>query len=393
MFFDFLIFLFSIDFFLYGFYALILLFIILFFYKKSLVFNLDFLLLSLFSLLYVVINYVHSESVSLTTMTFPISYAIGLNLYQNIEQKHIKNLILLLSYSTAAHGVLNLIYNSATVGGINYNPVQFDFWSRAGSSATAQMLLYGLVISLSGYFLFGAKHKLPVFLAAIPLFHTVLLGGRTVIVLFFISILVGLLSFMTFRSRNKGKTLVSFLLITLSTVTALSVLYTNNIFGIRESFESSHLYARLFSDYAVSNDMTFFTTSRFDTKLKYLQNALSYPFGGFHLRDTIGSYAHDAFLDTYDAVGIFPTLIWIVCLVKSFLRYARYIHLPTTSFSTKILLRCVYCCVLISFFIEPIVQGSPIVVACFFMVDGVVTRALSEATSAMTVQQSPVGCF
>lgn len=393
MFFDFLLLLFSIDFLLYGFYVLILLFVILFFYKKSLVFNMDFVLLSIFSILYIIINYIHSGSVTLTTVAFPISYAVGLNLFQNVDQKQIKKIVLLLSYSAAAHAILNLIYNSITADGINYNPVQLDFWSRAASSATAQMLLYTLAISLSGYFLFGTKHKLPVFLAAIPLFHTVLLGGRTIIVLFLVSVLVGLLSFLTFRSRNKGKTLVSFLLITVSTVTVLSVLYTNNIFGIRESFESSHLYARLFSDYAVSNDMTFFTTSRFDTKLKYLQNALSYPFGGSNMHTLFGSYAHDAFLDTYDAVGILPTLIWIVCVVKSFLRYARYIHLPTTSFSTKILLRCVYCCILISFFIEPIVQGSPIVVAGFFMIDGVVTRALSEATSAMTLQQSPVGCF
>ena len=296
-------------------------------------------------------------------------------------------MVFLLSFGTATHGALNLIYNSISVGGINYNATQLDIWSRSLSNATAQMLLYALLISLAGYFLIGSSRKYLFFISAIPLFHTVLIGGRTIIILFIVSLLTGLLTLLTTRSQNKVKTISLFLVITLSSAIILNVLYSLNIFGLKSTFESSNLYARLFSDYAVNNDMSFFKTSRFDTKIKYLQYAVQYPFGGSNLHSLFGSYAHDAFLDTYDAVGILPTVLWIVCLVRSSLRFFKYTHTRSISFPVKVMLRCLYFCMFVCFFAEPIIQGGATIVACFFMIDGALTRALSQSEAPLMPSQ------
>ena len=103
-----------------------------------------------------------------------------------------------------------------------------------------------------------------------------------------------------------------------------------------------------------------------------------YLFGGGYIHETVGGYAHDVFLDTYDEAGIFSLIAVIAVVLNAISKLWKLIKTPQISSNLKLLLLCIYVAILIEFIVEPILDGMPwlLMIFCFFngMIAAIVQR-------------------
>jgi hypothetical protein len=136
----------------------------------------------------------------------------------------------------------------------------------------------------------------------------------------------------------------------------------------------SNFYARFFGreGYGLFND------PRFEYKQVYLNHIFDYPFGGSRLHTKNGFYAHDLYLDTYDQYSIFAGIAIVCYIISSLIRMGKYLRSSSISFNTQQLILCIYVMMNLQFMKEPILQGMPAYLVSYCLVDGAVTRYLSE---------------
>lgn len=370
----FLLLLFSSNFLLLGNFFLIGILVVLIVKKGYVRFPPDFWLLLLFALSYFLIDWIQNQSVAVSALLCPVAYLVGANLDQSNGMKDIKNMLLFLALGMVLHGLLNFIYETIRFGGINYSALHYDIWSGSISAVTAQMTNYVLILCFAGCsFLFLRRYWWLILLELICLAHSLLCGSRTYVVLLGIS--VGI-SFVVYLWSQRGKRLRSMLMILLTAglfIWLIWIAYQNNLFGIRSFWESTYLYHRLFSDYAVDNGDTLFSTGRWTTKLRYLQMLPKYLMGGMHVQQVTGWYAHDIWLDTADRVGIFPFFLLLIYTVRLGIRIVQLVNKNELNLENKIIFLCSIVLVMIQFLLEPILSGSPILFHSVCILDGMIS--------------------
>ncbi len=326
-----------------------------------------FVVLLLFALCYIIFypSATNSFKTILKYALYPMCYLLGLNFLakeretgaDDRTERQIATAITICAMGMFVHYLLNM--------SVNFDRLvrnSIDFWTGELMAATGQAGLAILALGVFVAWLFDdGKKKL---YATVGLFlillYNMVLAGRTLILL--AVLLVGVAFFYNIkniRAKENGKVLCTVFVVS----AVLLIGYAGNWFGVREFILGSNLSERF-----DSMDMGF--DIRLARRIEYLARFFDYPFGGGTLRDAIGGYAHELYLDTYSDAGIFAYILVIVFAVDSFYTAFKIIRNGEVGENLKLLILCVYMAAFLEFLIEPIIQGMPWMFCTFCFLSG-----------------------
>ena len=311
--------------------------------------------------------------------TFVLCYILGFSIFQNKgwgeldlrrEEKKTALIIYLMAAGTFVHFILNVVTNT-DIGNRNID----DFWTKDTLAATGHAAIACISVGVAVAFLFSEKEKRKKILGIVMLVLIALcnlvLAGRTLFVLILITIGAAVLYISATEKRKIFKTIV----IVLIAVLVLVILYNANAFDIKDTVENSNFYDRFFGKNAT---LDIEDDGRLDKKLDYVKDMLEYPWGGNHLYELHGGYAHDLYLDTYDNAGIFAFLAIVIYIITSLMRAVKCIRNKRFGREIRLLVFCVYLVCNILFWLEPIMRGLPWLLTSYCFMDGAVTYLLAQ---------------
>lgn len=324
-------------------------------------------LLLAFSLCYLLFlpNSRNSVMAVLKQFAYPMCYLVGLNfikrdtqsLNPDAEEFQQSAAIIIVSMGAFTHYFANILSNADNFMIRNV----IDIWTGELLSATGQAGLAVLAVGVFVSLLFFNNNKLISaisFAGIVFIFASNLtLAGRTLLFLILLTLIIAFV--IVYKSSNNTNKTKMMLFVTV-TVTILTVIYYNNLWGIRDMVIGSTFSKRF-------EQMSLFEDNRFFAKLQYIKLFLDYPFGGRQLFTQVGSYAHELYLDVYSDVGILGYLIVIVFVISSCSNIWKKAR-ASKSNGFRLLIYCVYFNLLSIFFLEPIIQGMPwcFCAFCFF---------------------------
>lgn len=311
--------------------------------------------------------------------TYPLCYMMGMTLFRDSREsqtelyeaeRNTAKAIFFLTAGATGHFALNMIVN---FGADSRDGI--DFWTKGTMSATGQATLAGMLIALIAAFLFSnvGKRKKLIAIAALGVVvaYNLILAGRTLFVLLFILCVFAYI----YRNKVQHRKFLKTVLVIALIVALLIVLYSVNLFGIKDAVEGSNFYDRFYGGDSTQN---IDDDKRMTHKMAYVTRMLDHPFGGGHIRAEYGHSAHDLYLDTYDESGVLALLFIAVYITLSLSRLVKCMKSKHISFETKQLVACTYIVINIQFWLEPIIRGMPWLLASYCFIDGVLTYLLNE---------------
>lgn len=300
----------------------------------------------------------------------PLLWIMGYNLEKNPKIHVILRIAAILAMGMVIHGIANYYYN--TVQGVSMaGATKKDVWSGEGFAATGQAVLFTPFLSLFIWLVF-AQRKRWIKISVMILFcicamYAIQLGSRTFLLLTMLSVALGIL----FYAQKRGKS-GKILLAVLAFVGIFVILYSADISGLRTYIEESYLFHRMDREEGFYDLLG---NGRFYFKRQYLKYAIQYPWGGSHLRkEIVGSAAHDLWLDIMDEAGIFTALAIFFYTIAVLYRILLCSWKKNLLQDERIALRSYGIIMYVQFFLEPIWQGSPMLLLFFVLVDGMLTR-------------------
>lgn len=311
--------------------------------------------------------------------TFMLCYILGFSMFQNkgmgeldIRQaeKKTATIMYLMAAGTFVHFILNVVTNT-DIDNRNID----DFWTKDTLAATGHAAIACISVGVAVAFLFSGAEKrkkiLGIAMLALIALCNLVLAGRTLFLLILITIGATVLYILATEKRKMLKTII----IVIIAILVLVVLYNTNTFDIKDTVEDSNFYNRFFG---TNSTQDIDDDGRFDKKLDYLKNMLEYPWGGNHLYELHGGYAHDLYLDTYDNAGIFAFLAIVIYMISSLMRAVKCICNKHMGREIRLLVFCVYLVCNIMFWLEPIMRGMPWLLTTYCFIDGAVTCLLAQ---------------
>lgn len=356
--------------------------IILTIYKKSTFkMTVDLLFIWLFSLSYfLILNYYGRGDLGsiFAYMIGPVgSFFIGYCIVKS-NNKFIFKTIMAIVFGNFIHGVLNMImyfrlYGFTTsVIGVRRFP---DIWLGFELTSTLQGTFYTLIVSLLFYSMILLTRKEKRGLAIILLISTVfsimvsfIMGNRTLTVIMLISFISNFLLYIILTKRNPQK-IIKIIVFTIILILGTGLLYSNNVFGVREFVEGSTWYMR-------SNIMAANEDPRIALYQKAISQMFDFPFGGYKMNLVTNSYVHNLWLDVLYATGLIPFFFLIVYTFKSIKNLIRLIKQKNTGIELKIFIFSIYTGFLLNFMVEPILEGVPYMFLSFCIINGMIRKQL-----------------
>lgn len=328
------------------------------------------LCLVLFSICYILFYSPTRDSVTtlIKQFAYPMCYLVGLNLFDTGNEsggdfcadRHTKLSIYIVAFGSLLHYLLNASLN---IDSLMRNTV--DYWTGEVVAATDQALLPIMAISVFSVWLFGEHPIWKKICALFGLFlvfaYNFVLAGRTIVVLTVVTMCIAFLFFQKHLRSNAS--MKNYLIICIVIVVGL-ILFLNNLWGIRDWIIGSNLSQR-FDSQEVVEDI------RWERKIDYMRNIISFPIGGGHLRETVGGYAHELYLDVLSDVGIIGYILVITIVFSSLLNVIKNIKRDVLSIDTKCLVLCVFIAIAVAFLVEPIIQSEPWFFCSFCFLSGV----------------------
>lgn len=366
-----------------GVYILLIASIVFYLRKTKVPYNNGVLSLLLFSLFYFLIVIFHGEPVvsALKIFVCPLIWLMSFSMAKNKDMTQIKRLFIALSFGMAIHGVINFLYNSF-LGTNLQTGLSYDFWSQAYSPSTGQAVNFTLIVALSFWIIFLQKESKTLSIAgvvviAIAAIYDISIGGRTFLLLIAISLALSIIMYIayTFSDASYRHRVIP-LIFGIALIIVLGVvLYQRDAFGIRSAYERSYLYVRL--TYHNAGDLR--GNDRIDKKLDYITNASKYLFGGNYLSkvERFG-YAHELWLDIYDDAGIIPYILIVIYTFISGHHFLKAANSPDVDHNWRIALITFLVVIMLQFFVEPILSGSPMLLYSYIIMDGALARWLYD---------------
>jgi len=372
------LFLFAINFLLKGVYILCVPCVGSVLLRKKVNIDLNLMLLIGFAGWYVLAGMVFGAGLEFMPIMIPVAYLVGLNYGKTADEGDIVKVYLVLAWGMCAHVLLNFLYETVQHGGLYFGSVHVDFWSGSYSSVTGQLLNMTMFFPLLGYALIKRGKQLwiiPGLLAG--LLYGVIAGSRSVLILLAAASLVSIITYIIVCKENRLKLLCLLLLGLVAVVTVGAILYQLNAFNIKTVWESSYLAKRF--AYSQAKGEALFDTERWNTKAQYFSLIMRYPWGGSNMKEQVGLYAHDLWLDTWDYAGWGPTLLISVYMAGLVWRTLRFIK-ETQVVANKVLFMTYLAVLLMQLITEPILQGAPIFLMSACILDGMIARYLDSGT-------------
>ncbi len=381
----FLLFLSSMNLFAKSFYFVFAAFIVLLLLGKKIRVNLDVLLLLMFSLTYAVFAGLYHNVLSfLRVFAMPLCYLLGINFFENRDWNSTDNNLVDRKTVTAicipamgafAHYCINYLTNSQSA----YRNT-IDIWTGESLSATGQACLAIIAVGVFLYVLFSfEKHNmiykiLSVIGLIIILLYNLVLGGRALLLILSTEFVIAFIWSLIHSKNNNKKVKLTLLLLLI--FIAFALVYSFDIYGLRTMILGSNLSQRF-------ETSSFLSDSRIYFKLEYLKHMLEYPFGGGHIFNAVGQYAHELYLDVYSDAGIIPFILVIIFIIVSVVRIVLYSKTENIPAETRLLMLLSNVSILITFWMEPIMVGMPWMFCIFCFYQGILCSGKKIATDAV----------
>lgn len=319
---------------------------------------------------------------SLTVLGCPIAFYIG-NRIDNPTEKTISKLIVMLTFAMASHIVLNLVYELAIFGTSVFTSARhYDIWSHTFSTATGVMTNGTMLAALVFYLIFLEKNRfistVGVALLIIVTVYDLVLGGRTYLYTLLIAFVLGIILqlFCSEDMRATFAVLGRILIVVIVFVTVAAFIFYSYREQISEFIEGSYFYHRFFYKSAYQQGMM--ETGRFERRFNFIPHMLDYPFGGNHARQIVGGATHELWMDVYDKAGIIPYVSLIIYSLTSVRRFISVFRNKFYSVSFRIMVITMCIVLNIQFFLEPIMDGSPMVLFFYCLIDGALIKLLNS---------------
>lgn len=255
--------------------------------------------------------------------------------------------------------------------------------------ATLQAMLLTMIMSTITYTLFYVKDKRKKVLLfaciGLAIAYDMILATRTLIV---ISIITFCITFLIHMKWNKHK-IKKYMIILggiLGTIGILIIIYSTNLFGIKDTLKSKYSFFERLGDIAtVSSDI-----SRINAQIEALKEVFKYPIGG-NFGEIAGlEYAHNMWLDVDRQAGIVPFALLITFFVLNIKDLIIVIKDKIVSRQIKMLLISVYIAMILNFLVEPVLQGAAHTFACFVIIMGMVNQK-ADMIKKEKVQSNSLG--
>ena len=281
---------------------------------------------------------------------------IGYNLMSDADaesrEKKFTKLIFLIALGQFAHFALNYLYNLDVSGERN----MIDIWSKSAKSATGQASLAIMMVGVGVPVLFTKTQRWKKWTMALSLVvimsYNFQLAGRTLFVMMAIALAVCLL--FKLLTKNTMRRKIQMLVVLGVIVGVIAVLIANNTFGLQDKIVGSNFFNRFFGKKAYQD---IGEDRRMEAKLQYLKMFWDHPFGGFHIQETLGIFAHDILLDAHDEAGVFAFVAVLWFLIVLIARSVQLLRNRQTSADTKMIFLSFLMVMLLEFMIEPILVG------------------------------------
>lgn len=317
----------------------------------------DFVLLLLFGITYSLFDSLGENAgfqYLMMQAIFPaFFYIVGkILIRKELTHKNVLILILLLIFSLAITSLISVIGDLARGGFTQTGRLIKNFWTGNGTKATqfANYLIYCMALPPI-LITMRKNYKLIYLLLFILLYLTALicifrLGSRTA---FFIAIITFLIGFLLLFSQQN---IIESVKLTLAlAIIGFIILY---FFPINvESEYFSTLGHRLQSENTSSASSAGGRTVLWTETLK---NFYKYPLGGWNAR----RHAHNLWLDIGRVAGVIPLIFLIFFNIKNVFNIRSLYQLPKTknSLGVNMMFTLFSLSALISFFVEPILEGA-----------------------------------
>lgn len=392
-----LVFLFSLNFFNYSNYILLVLFVItcvrmlMITGSPFMVNQFDFLIL-LFCYSYAVIKGMYYPSLAECYRTFlllpVLSFAIGRMLYRVSRTCTLvgpKNIMLTLAFGTFLYGILNIYHRYQMGYDLIWNEAEnrmcIDFWSNNDIWPTVEAHFFLLVSALLFYAVFIVKSrrfKITYFIClSLTIFAALDIGSRTLMVLMILIFALFLLLYL--RSRSVSWQKKSRLLFLLSVAAGcLCIAYLIDSFGVRTLVEDTSLYRRMTSS-EISSILD--VNGRGIRYMSVISDMPTHLFGNIDLGGSLSEgglgSAHNTWLDIYKEVGVIPFVLylWITALIffrlKTMIRSFGLFRQETILFTSIILI------LNLQFLTESIFTSNMHIIQCYFIICGMLNADTS----------------
>ena len=379
----FLLFLSSMNLFAKSFYFVFAAFIVLLLLGKKIRVNLDVLLLLMFSLTYAVFAGLYHNVLSfLRVFAMPLCYLLGINFFENRDWNSTDNNLVDRKTVTAicipamgafAHYCINYLTNSQSA----YRNT-IDIWIGESLSATGQACLAIIAVGVFLYISFEKHNMIYKILSVIGLIiillYNLVLGGRALLLILSTEFVIAFIWSLIHSKNNNKKVKLTLLLLLI--FIAFALVYSFDIYGLRTMILGSNLSQRF-------ETSSFLSDSRIYFKLEYLKHMLEYPFGGGHIFNAVGQYAHELYLDVYSDAGIIPFILVLIFITVSVVRIVLYSKTENIPAETRLLMLLSNVSILITFWMEPIMVGMPWMFCIFCFYQGILCSGKKIATDAV----------
>lgn len=354
-------------------------------HKKSIVINLEMCILLLFSLSYCIFYSQYHSYITSTVIEigiFPVlAYFIGLNIFRNC--KNIGNQIIwAIVMGLFMNGALNMYLFYQAGQNLRLIP---QFWSGETLVATLNNCFFMMMTSLLYISIFIIKkYRFKIILwicIGFGIVSSISTASRTLI---YITILVFMLNLAIhfYLNSNKASENLKIVLKASFLVLMIIVMFSINAFNLKDKYESSALNERFKTE-----DLNIDSEPRFITQIKVLGQVFEHPFGDRQM-DLYGlEYAHNMWLDTLNAVGVFPFVFLVIYSLLTIRTIYKIVKTRCLNIEDTLILFSVTMSVYTNFMLEPIIEGFPYYFILMCMVNGVAYGKYNVANQVNNIKE------
>lgn len=305
----------------------------------------------------------------LRPFAYPFCIIIGYELTSGSSTRkretQITVIILILAAGAFGHYLLNMLINLG--GGVQRNTI--DIWTGMERAATGQAALACLMVGVNCGLLFCETKlitkAISVLTLAVIIAYNLQLAGRSLFILIIIAVVIAFA--VRFKLEKYSQARIKMLVGGFAIIMVVLLLISVNAFGIVDMLSESNFYSRFYGEFS-NQDIA--ADGRMTTKLKYLKHMGEAFWGGGNVRRITGSYAHDAFLDTYDEAGLFALISITILICSDVCKCIRIYESRVIGLNTKVLFVTVFCILMVQFMLEPILIGTQWLMASYCVISG-----------------------
>lgn len=306
-------------------------------------------------------------------LNFLGAYVVGYSAFINAhdKQKLIKNSMFSVFSGFALQIVLVYLYNLYC--GQPSTRTLYAIWNNGLISVTLIALLSSVVIGYSFYGIAVNKKKSLKIFVIIALYLTALANITTATRTPFLLAAFMLLILICAYIKNSDKSVkIRTIVISIIVISLAAFCYIFDWLGVRSFLLNSALYER-FSDEGLQ-------TGRIRIAKQFMSYMWRYPFGGGLARKEIHNYAHNILLEIYDMYGALPFLLTVIFYIQSIKNTIAVIkHGQDTN--CNYIFAGLYITILVQMFLEPVIEGFPILFYVFLFIHGICTAYVRSGLS------------